>query len=292
MGRHTKVGLSVGLCQIARASRLAFPLLLCLALEGCHGSVDSAWTALAPPDTMALAGVRLYLLRATPAYGKLASQHRLFRFDEFRSETGIDPERDIRELVLAYDGRHALWIARGAFQMKEPGSPRNSGIAIIDKETAVAGPAEAVRAAIERYKSGRGGAPGSLVSRVEALPEDAQIWAVTSGWTGLQPETLREMGNAANLDRVLRSAENTTLTADLRAGLHAVMTAECRTEPDARNLSAELQGLLGLVRSVPRNRPDLLRAFDGVHVTQQGRSVKVNADIPQELVERLLEGGR
>jgi hypothetical protein len=277
---------------MGRAFHLAFPLFLCLALEGCRGRVDSAWTALVPPDTVALAGVRLYQLRATPVYRKLASQHRLPRFDEFRNETGIDPERDIRELLLAYDGQNALWIARGAFRMKPPGSPRNNSIAIIDKYTALAGPAPVVHAAIERYKSGRSGAPGSLVARVEALPGDPQIWVVTNGWTGLRPETLREMGNAANLDRVLRSAESTTLTVDLRAGLHAAMAADCRTEPDALNLSAELRGLLGLARGVPRNRPDLLRAFDDVQVTQQGRSVKVNADIPLDLVERLLDGAR
>jgi hypothetical protein len=194
--------------------------------------------------------------------------------------------------LLAYDGQNALWIARGSFQMRERVSPRNSTIAIIDKNTALAGPAPIVQAAIDRYKSGRGGAPGGLVARIEALPGDPQIWAVTSGWTGLRPETLRQMGNAANLDRVLRSAESTTLTADLHAGLHAAIAAECRTEPDARNLSAELRGLLGLLRSVPRNRPDLLRALDGLQVTQQDRSVKVTVDIPQDLVERLLDGGR
>ena len=176
--------------------------------------------------------------------------------------------------------------------MKESGSPRNTSIAIVDKTTALAGPAPVVRAAIDRYKSGSGGAPGSLLAHVEALPGDPQIWAVTSGWTGLRPETLRQMGNAANLDRVLRSAESTTLTADLRAGLHAAVTAQCRTEPDARNLSAELRGLLGLMRSVPKNRPDLLRAFESVQVTQEGSTVKVNVDIPQDLVDRLLDGAR
>jgi hypothetical protein len=282
MGRHTKVGLS----------NTAFPLFLCLAIEGCGGRVHSAWTAFVPPDTMALVGVRLDQLQATPAYRKLAGQHRLPRFDEFRSDTGVDPERDIRELLLAYDGQNALWIARGTFQLKQAGSPRNGSFTVIDKDTALAGPPAVVRAAIDRYKSGRGSAPGSLLSRVQALTGDPQIWAVTSGWTGLPPETLRQMGNAANLDRVLRSTESTTLTADLRAGLHAVLAAECRNEGDGLNLSAELRGLLGLMRSVPKNRPDLLRALDGIQVTQQGRSVKVNVDLPQDLFDRLLDGGR
>ena len=100
------------------------------------------------------------------------------------------------------------------------------------------------------------------------------------------------MGNAANLDRVLRATESTSLTADFRAGVHALMTADCRSEPDAQNLSAQLNGLLGLLRSVPRKRPDLLRAFDGIQVTQQSRSVKVTLDISADLIERLLDDPR
>ena len=41
-----------------------------------------------------------------------------------------------------------------------------------------------------------------------------------------------------------------------------------------------------------RRNEDLLRAFDGIQVTQQERSVKVNVDIPQDLVDRLLDGTR
>src|SRR3984957_6118385 len=83
MGCHTEVGF----LKMARASLLVFPLLLCLALEGCRGRLDSAWTALVPPDAMALAGVRLEQPRATTVSRKLAEQHPLPRFDEFRHET-------------------------------------------------------------------------------------------------------------------------------------------------------------------------------------------------------------
>ena len=158
-----------------------------------------------PPDSIALADIHLDQLRATPLYRKLSAQHRIPRFEAFESGTGIDPEHNVRELTVAYDGQNFLWIARGAFQMKEPGARRNSDVTIVDKDTALAGPAPLVRAAIDRYKSGRGGAPGNLMARIETLPGEPQVWAVTSGWPGLRPETLRQMGNAANLDRVLRS---------------------------------------------------------------------------------------
>lgn len=98
------------------------------------------------------------------------------------------------------------------------------------------------------------------------------------------------MGNAANLDRVLRAVESASLTADLRKGVQASFTGECRTTQDATTLSESLQGLLGLARgSVPKNRPDILRALTGVHVTQDGRAIKVNLDVPQDLSSKLVD---
>lgn len=289
--------------------RIEFFLLLCLVLAGCRGAVgthsriDPAMTAFIPPDTLALAGVRVDQLRATPLYRKLAGTNRLPRFDEFRSETGIDPERDVRELLLANDGKNSLLIARGTFEAKAPASVKtsvyqgytlfgdgeNAVFTLIGKTIVLAGRAAVVRAAIDRHKGGRHDAPAALLARAEALPGDAQVWAAANGWTGFPPEMLPEMGNAANLNRVLQSVEDASMSADLRAGIHAGATGDCRTAQDAKTLSESLRGLVGLGRlSVPENQSDLLRAFDGIQVKQDGRSVKIEVDIPQDLADQLV----
>ena len=62
--------------------RIEFFLLLCLVLAGCRGAVgthsriDPALTAFIPPYTLALAGVRVDQLRATPLYRKLAGEEK------------------------------------------------------------------------------------------------------------------------------------------------------------------------------------------------------------------------
>ena len=269
---------------------MALALFACLTLAGCrHGASD--WAAFVPRDTVALAGVRLDQLRATPLYRELAGQRRLPGFDQFQDETGIDPDRDLRELYLAYDGRNTLWIACGAFEGKAPGvhpGGRHGAMAFVNKSTALVGSEAAVRAALDRYQGGYG-TPAAAVALAEALPGNPQVWAVTAGWTGFPPETLRQLGNAANADRILRAAASASLAVDLRAGLDATVAAKCRTEPEAANLAAELRGLLGLARaSVPPARSDLLRALDGIQVSQAGQSVKLNLDIPPELARRLL----
>ena len=111
--------------------RMAFPLLLCVILAACgsltrHGPIDPALTVFIPPDTVALAGVHMDQLRATPIYRKLAERNRLPHFDEFRTESGFDPSRDIHEILLAGDGKNVLAIAHGAFPPKPPGNLKAS----------------------------------------------------------------------------------------------------------------------------------------------------------------------
>ena len=293
--RHTT---SSGRLQGAVAVLIAISMML----AGCGGSLtrpapiepDSA--AFIPPDTVALAGVRLDQIRATPIYRKLAEEKRLPRFDQFHSD-------DIRRVLLASDGKNVLAIAQGTFTAKPPGNLTASeyqgytlyaadgreAIAFIGKSIALGGPPAAVRAAIDQYKSHGHGAPRDLTARAEAVPSDAQIWAVVVGWRGLAPEQLRELGNLGNLDRVLRLVEGATLTVDLREGMHAAFIGDSRTEADAKTLADSLRGLAALARmGVPRKQPDLLRAFDGIQIKQEGRVVQVNADIAEDLAEKLV----
>jgi len=282
---------------------------LLLALAGCgggltrHGPIDPALAVFIPPDTVAIAGVRMDQLRATPLYRKLAERNRLPRFDQFRAESGFDPSRDIHEMLLASDGKNVLAIAQGAFAAKPADGlsateykgctlySKNGSevIAFPDKRTALGGPAVAVRAAIDRYKSGGRGTPRDLMARAAALPADVQIWAIAAGWRGATPDQLREMGNLANLDRVLRLVEGASLTIVLRMGVHAAFTGDSRTEADAKTLADSLRGLASLARmGVPRQRTDLLQALDGIQVKQDGRVVQVKVDMAEDLAEKLV----
>jgi hypothetical protein len=270
-------------------SRARFGLILPgLLLAGCgssltrHGPIDPALAVFIPPDTIALAGVHLDQIRGTPIYRKLAAENRLPRFDQF------DLGRDINDLLLTSDGKNALVIAHGDFAAK-PGAPADptGAFTFVGKNIALAGPAAAVHAAIDRSKSGVHAAPRELMTRAEALPADAQIWAVVVGWKGATPGQLREMGNLANLDRVLRLVESASLTVDLRSGVHAAFTGASRTDADAKTLADSLRGLASLARMGAQRKPDLVRAFDGIQVKQDGRVVQVNVDIAEDLAEKL-----
>jgi hypothetical protein len=242
-------------------------------LAGCGGG-SATWFV--SPDTVALAGVRMDRLRETPIYRKLERENRLPRFGEFSSP-------DIHELLLTSDGTNILAIARGAF----PSKPAGDLNATEYKGFTLYGNSASVRAAINQYGRGGRGAPHDLIARAEALPASAQVWVVLTGWRGLAPDQVRQMGNLGNLDRILRMVESASLTIDLSTGMHAVFRGDCRTESKAESLGDSLRGLAGAARiGVPRKDE---RALDAIQVKQEGRVVQVNVDMTEDLVEQLVK---
>src|SRR5664279_6460852 len=72
---------------------------------GPRQAVDAALTACVPPDTLALAGVNLEQVRASALYQKLPPGAAAF----------LEPLRNASYLLLAYNGKDVLALARGAF---------------------------------------------------------------------------------------------------------------------------------------------------------------------------------
>lgn len=281
--------------------------LLCIVAAGCgpgsRGSVriDPALAALVPHDAVFLAGVRLDALRATPVYQKSLAQRPLPGVEEVARRTGIDPRRDLQELLVVSDGAHTVTLARGKFaaQGKEPrialpGATRTpykgytligneeSAAAFLDASVAVVGRPAAVRAIID----GRGrssGVPRALQDKVDDAPAASQIWAVATGGleqlAGAAPQT----GVYANLPRIFSALQSATAWADLHSGLKLRVIASCRTERDARTLTDALRGLAGLGRlATAQNRPDLLRIYDAIQVEQEESAINVSVDLTPE----------
>jgi hypothetical protein len=292
-----------------RARQLRTFLLLLAALTACnsagsgHTSIDSTLAALIPPDTTMLAGVRMDAVRGTPLFQKLIAGRSLPQLDDFARNSGFDPRRDVRELLVASDGKDLIVTARGTFSEHGfTGLAKQSykgvklytrdqrGVALIDASTAVAGTLPGVKAALDRYKSGDRSGPTELLARARQIPTGNQVWSVSNGFESLLTAGIPETGNAANVGRILRSLENTTFAADLRTGVDGYLTGTCRTEQDAKNLGDTVRGLIGLGRlSVPEKQPDLLRLWDGIKVDQQQRTVNITVAVPEGLLEKLLD---
>jgi hypothetical protein len=284
-------------------------LLLLGVLTACNStrtgrtSIDSTLAALAPSNATMFAGVHMDALRTTPLFQKLVANRSVPQLDDFARETGFDPRRDVRELLVASDGKDTLIAARGTFSERGwAGLAKQSykgfalytrgerGAAVIGTSTAIAGTLPAVKRALDLYKSGGRSGPEELLDRARQISSRYQIWSVSNGFESLLTSAIPDTGNAANAGRILRSLENTTVAADLSAGVNAYLTGICRSDEEAKNLSDAARGLIGLARlSVPEKQPELLRVWDGIKVDQQQRTVNITVAVPEDLVDKMLD---
>jgi hypothetical protein len=290
------------------------PLFVLMSLPpGCLPAerVDNVLAKLIPADTQALLGARMEQLRSAPLYVKLVAQQKLTQLDSFAAETGFDPRRDVRDLVLASSGRpnSSVLLARGTFHIDQSKidvktfkkvlyrgyvltvtQKDEAGFCIMDSTLAIAGPMASMKAALDHYLSPKPDTSNVLLDQARAVPQQFQVWSVSTGAADFLSNNLPHDGNAANFGKIFRSMENTHFEADLSRGLNANAHGQCRTEADAKSLGDAVRGLIGFGRlSVPDNQPELLRLWDGLHVDQTQRTITITANISQDLIDKLVQ---
>jgi hypothetical protein len=101
-----------------------------LALAACKRTtpgalVDPALSTLIPADTTMLVGVRVEDLQKTPIYKKYLADRPVAALDDFAKQFGIDPRKDIWEVLFISTGKDSLVLARGRF----PSATRTSTVA-------------------------------------------------------------------------------------------------------------------------------------------------------------------
>src|SRR5579872_5199704 len=89
--------------------------------------MDPSIATLVPADTVLMAGTRLEALLKTPIYQRNFADRKIPQIDEFAQRTGLDPRKDLWELLFASNGTHGVLLGRGKFgdEMMAPGLERN-----------------------------------------------------------------------------------------------------------------------------------------------------------------------
>jgi hypothetical protein len=285
-----------------------------LALSGCLPKksaslhVSPALEALVPSDTVVVLGFNLSALRDTTVYQKLSARIPLPPLEEFEKQTGLDPRKDLSEFLVCSNGKNALLLARGKFRVadletrfKSKGvAPTNykghalfgderTAVTFLDDSTAAGGAPAELRALIDQAGSAHG-LPPELRDLLRTLPEGDQVYAaITGGIENLNLPLPRE-GNFGNVLNALRSVETATLGLNLSKGIDAVAAVNCKTDRDAKFVHDLVRGLVGFGRlNTPDNKPEMLKLYDAIQVTQQQQQTKVTADVPQELADKFLD---
>jgi len=281
-------------------------VMMAVAISGCRspeaGSVkpDPELAALVSHDAVVLVGARVEALRATALYKKWAARKWSFEPD------GLDFRKDLREVLAASNGKDTLVLAKGKFspaemeaKLEKSGARKTeyrgrtlvgtqeAAVVFLNSSTAAAGSAAALRAMIDQKERSGGGIPEKLLEQTSAIPAANQIWAAALGSNPLVVKAIPETGNLANLRRIVASVETATLGIDARSGLKMDARMACRSEQDAKFIHDGLRGLIGMGRlSVPDDEPEMLRFYDSIAVVQRESSVRVEADIPMDVLEK------
>src|SRR5262249_11977969 len=78
--------------------------------------IDPALSILIPPDTTMLLLVNIDALKKTSMYQKYLAPRNWTQLDDLAKFTGVDPRKDLWQILLLSDGKHSWMLARGDFQ--------------------------------------------------------------------------------------------------------------------------------------------------------------------------------
>ncbi|HTS77740.1 MAG TPA: hypothetical protein VMG40_16130 [Bryobacteraceae bacterium] len=302
-------------CKFQRAAA-SFPYMRITAitalalLAGCSRGpqsvhIDPSLSTLVPHDTELMVGTRLEKLLKTPLYQNYFAERNIPQINQFAEMTGIDPRKDLWELLFVSNGKTGVLLGRGKFadEMMEPQLERHgaqrfgykgltmfgdqrSAVVLINSTTGALGQIEPLKALVDQVGSTNGPTP-KMEALIRQIPPQAQFWAAYGGGPIHLP--FDENSNLGNLNRLLGSIQTGTVWFDLSTGLTGSAEASCASDDGAQQVQGALKALVGIGRlSVPKNQPDLAQVYDAIQITQDGHIVKLHLDVPQSMVDKFL----
>jgi hypothetical protein len=289
--------------------RLRFAVLLCaVILAGCAKKsaigpkIDPALATLIPEDTTLVVGTRLEALEKTPVYQKYLADRTFPQVETFAKETGLDPKKDLWELLFVSNGKNNVLLGRGKFanemepRLEKKGARRfgykgynligdeKAAVVFISSSTAAMGATESLKFLLDQRGASKG-PPAALQASMKEIPADAQFWAAYAGG----PVDLALPGNLANITKLVGSIQTGSIYFDLRSGLNGVAVGDCSTDQGAEDVQGALKAFIGLGRlNTPASEPEMQKVWDGIRVTLADKRVRLYIDVPEQQVDRFL----
>jgi hypothetical protein len=300
LNRRSFISSSAGLAALTACKR-----------EAQFARVDAALAPLVPPSTLGLAGLRLDKLHDTPFYRRYVEGKKIPALEQLQEQTGLDPRKDIWEIVFAWRGtkESPLAFIRGKFGGefgREPNFDRSkfqtlnhkgyyivtpgagAGILFMNTGAAVAGKVEDLKALIDNRDDKQSTPPQALFDLVGTLPGSAHFWFAAPSGAALMPNLPAE-GNMANFQRMASAMGQLTGWADLKEGMRAQISAVYADAESAKMSHDFVKGMIGLARlRTPDTEVDLLKLFDGFRPLLKDKTLEIEVQEPFELMDRFI----
>jgi hypothetical protein len=267
--------------------------------------IDPALAGLIPTDTVMMAGIRIEALKKAPVYQKFVARRSLPQIDDFAKRIGVDPQKDLWELLYVSNGKSGALLGHGMFsdegepKLQKRGDNRFgykgfnlvgnelTAILLISPTVLAMGDTDELRAIVDAHEKSAG-PPPAMAALLARMPAAAQVWAAYGGGPVQLP--FDTSGNLGNVNKILSLIQTGTLYLDLSMGLSGMAEGTSATDENAEQLESGLKALIGFGRlSVSPKQPQLQMVWDGLRPTRENRDVKLHIDEPEQTVDGLLD---
>jgi len=272
-----------------------------------------------PAESRFVMGLDVKRFTASPFYEKYAQgSRRLEALKSLEEKTGLNPERDVDQIVMAGSGPgrsdDGVVLALGRFDQYKlgraietqhkgvtskklhgatvylfgEGHTRVTALAFLDDDALVMGAQKPVENVLANRASGQASLKGNrglmdLLGRVKA---GSTFWMVgDQDLLSNIPRDIPTPGGAGAMQ--LPAMKTLVVTGDLDPVISLELTGEAADEAAARNLADVVRGLTALAALQANQRPEFKELASAVSVTTEATSVHVNARVPYELLDSL-----
>ena len=316
-------------------SRLVFFAAMTVVVVGVAAGVGALWLSPAraavgplvgealilPADAKFVMGFDVKRFAASPFYERFKAQRGMKpeALAELEAKTGLDPARDLDQIVVAgtgVRGTAGVAVALGHFDLYKLGraieasgkahgtsyegvtvynfseeSKQQLSLALVDESTLVLGPTDQVTQALASRT--RGETPlktnTALMARVEKIQPGSTFWMVgDQSLLASLPTSIPAPGASAGGGSIaLPSLVGLTVTGDLEPQVSIAVTGEARDAAAAKNLADVVRGLVAMASLQAAQKPELQQLASAVSVATEENRVLVSARIPYETLDAL-----
>ena len=280
-----------------------------------------------PADARFVLGFDVKRVLASPFYQKYAKSpsSRPETFRDLKEKVGIDPERDVDQVIVAGSGGEkdasGVVLVSGRFDrnklagvieqhkgvtwksfkgttlyMFDEEKKGAGALAFLDQDTLLLGPQKALEAALLARTEGQGlRANKTLMGLVEKVRPGSTFWMVgDQSLLANLPASMPGPGGTAGSGNQMQipALQTLTVTGDLDPVLAFEIIGEAKDEAGARSLGDLVRGMVALAQLQSGQNPQLKELATAISVTNEASSnrVRVNARLPYELLDSLQHG--
>jgi hypothetical protein len=283
---------------------------------GLAPAADRQLVNLVMPDAKVLAGINVDQAKTTPFGQYVLSQIQSQgpHLGQSSAQTGFDPTRDLRELLLASDGvpQTGLVLARGAFDAQRIQSAglggggvtegykgitiledpkRTHAVAFLDATLAVAGDLASVKGAIDRQSLA---APlPAFIGQVDQWSGADDAWALTMVPLSALNRSAAPVPPNPALQNAFQSIQQAA--GGVKFGTQVVFTAQAQTDTaqNATALANVLQFLSSLAQmQAPPPKAQVGALLQGLAVTSSGNFVNFSWIVAETELEQIMKSRR